>query len=41
MITVGQVLTFLNTLASPSMKMDWDNVGLLCGDKNKIGRAHV
>lgn len=34
MITVGQVLTFLNTLAPPSMKMDWDNVGLLCGDKN-------
>lgn len=34
MITVGQILTFLNTLAPPSMKMDWDNVGLLCGDKN-------
>ena len=32
MITVSQVLTFLETVAPASMKMDWDNVGLLCGD---------
>lgn len=34
MITVNDVLNFLNTVAPPSMKMDWDNVGLLCGDKD-------
>lgn len=32
MITVGTVLSFLEQLAPRSMKMDWDNVGLLCGD---------
>ena len=34
MITVSDILNFLDTLAPRSMKMDWDNVGLLCGDKN-------
>lgn len=31
MTTVSHILTFLETLAPRSMKMDWDNVGLLCG----------
>ena len=34
MITVSDILNFLDTLAPRSMKMDWDNVGLLCGDKD-------
>ncbi len=34
MSTVGDILAFLNTLAPPYMKMDWDNVGLLCGSKD-------
>ena len=34
MITVSDVLNFLDTLAPRSMKMEWDNVGLLCGSKN-------
>lgn len=33
MATVADILTFVNTLAPTSMKMDWDNVGLLCGSK--------
>ena len=35
MTTVHDVLTFLETLAPRSMKMDWDNVGLLCGGRNR------
>ena len=31
MTTVQDVLDFLQTLAPQYMKMDWDNVGLLCG----------
>ena len=31
--TVGDVLTYLDSIAPRSMKMDWDNVGLLCGSK--------
>ena len=34
MATVADVLFFLDTFAPRSMKMDWDNVGLLCGSKN-------
>ena len=34
MITVSDVLTYLDTLAPRSMKMDWDNVGLLFGRRN-------
>lgn len=34
MITVSDILNYLDTLAPRSMKMDWDNVGLLCGSKN-------
>lgn len=33
MNTVADVLAFLETLAPRYMKMDWDNVGLLCGSK--------
>jgi dinuclear metal center YbgI/SA1388 family protein len=32
MHTVSDILNYLDTLAPRSMKMDWDNVGLLCGD---------
>ncbi len=31
MTTVSDILAFMETLAPRSMKMDWDNVGLLCG----------
>ena len=31
MVTVKDILAYMNTLAPASMKMDWDNVGLLCG----------
>ncbi len=34
MATVAEILTFVETLAPRSMKMDWDNVGLLCGSRN-------
>ena len=33
MATVNDILIFLETLAPRSMKMDWDNVGLLCGSR--------
>ena len=33
MATVHDILIFLETLAPHSMKMDWDNVGLLCGSR--------
>ena len=35
MATVHDILTFLETLAPRSMKMDWDNVGLLCGSRKR------
>ena len=35
MATVNDILTYLETLAPRSMKMDWDNVGLLCGSKKQ------
>ena len=31
MTTVNDILNFVETLAPRAMKMDWDNVGLLCG----------
>lgn len=34
MTTVGDILAFVETLAPRSMKMDWDNVGLLCGSRS-------
>ena len=33
MTTVADILKFVETLAPRSMKMDWDNVGLLCGSR--------
>ena len=35
MATVADILNFVETLAPASMKMSWDNVGLLCGRKDK------
>ena len=35
MTTVGDVLSYVETLAPRAMKMDWDNVGLLCGGRNR------
>ncbi len=32
MTTVSEVLQFVETIAPCYMKMEWDNVGLLCGD---------
>ncbi len=34
MITVNDILAFVETLAPRYMKMEWDNVGLLCGNRN-------
>ena len=34
MATVADILAFLETLAPTSLKMEWDNVGLLCGSKS-------
>lgn len=34
MPTVADILTYMETLAPSSRKMDWDNVGLLCGRRN-------
>ena len=34
MTTVNDILNYMETLAPKSMKMDWDNVGLLCGSKS-------
>jgi len=33
MTTVSDILQFVEALAPRSMKMDWDNVGLLCGSR--------
>lgn len=35
MTTVADILDVLEALAPCSMKMDWDNVGLLCGSRKK------
>ncbi|MBR3972479.1 MAG: Nif3-like dinuclear metal center hexameric protein [Oscillospiraceae bacterium] len=35
MATVKDVLTYVESLAPRYMKMDWDNVGLLCGRKTQ------
>ena len=34
MATVNDILKYLETIAPRNMKMDWDNVGLLCGSKS-------
>ena len=35
MATVADILAFIESVAPPYMKEDWDNVGLLCGRKEK------
>ena len=35
MTTVNDILKFLDELAPSNMKMEWDNVGLLCGSRKK------
>lgn len=35
MTTVNEILQYLETLAPRELKMDWDNVGLLCGVKTR------
>ena len=35
MTTVADILNFIEEIAPPYMKMDWDNCGLLCGRKDK------
>lgn len=35
MTTVNDVVRFLETLAPREMKMEWDNVGLLCGEEHQ------
>ena len=35
MTTVNDILKYMETLAPRSMKMDWDNVGLLCGSRSQ------
>ena len=35
MTTVADILTFIETIAPPYMKEEWDNVGLLCGRREK------
>ena len=34
MTTVADILNFVETLAPRELKMDWDNVGLNCGQRN-------
>ena len=35
MTTVNDILMYMETLAPAAMKMEWDNVGLLCGSESK------
>ena len=35
MSTALDILQFIETIAPKELKMDWDNVGLLCGRSNK------
>lgn len=35
MTTVNDILKYIESIAPPYMKEDWDNVGLLCGSKSK------
>ena len=39
MIKVNNVIKEMETLAPICLKEDFDNVGLMVGDRNKIGRA--
>ena len=35
MITVNDILKFIEEIAPPQLKKEWDNVGLLCGRKDR------
>ena len=35
MATVADILTYIETIAPPYMKEEWDNVGLLCGRRDQ------
>ena len=35
MPTVGDILRYVETLAPVDLKLDWDNVGLLCGHRDR------
>lgn len=39
MSTVQEILTFLEGFAPPELAEHWDNVGLLCGDRNQTVTA--
>ena len=39
MATAADILKFMETVAPTDLKMDWDNVGLLCGRTNKEVRT--
>ena len=39
MITVSDILAFVESVAPPSYQMSWDNTGLLCGRKDKEVRT--
>lgn len=39
MATAADILRFIETVAPTALKMDWDNVGLLCGRKDKEVRT--
>lgn len=39
MTTVQDILRYLETIAPVDLKMEWDNVGLLCGRSNKQVRT--
>ena len=42
MVTVADILHFVETLAPTSMKMEWDHVGLNCGrPENTVGKVLV
>ena len=38
MTTVAEILSFIESIAPPYMAESWDNVGLLCGRKEKVVR---
>ncbi len=38
MITVGDILTFMETVAPRYMQYEWDNTGMLCGSRGKTVR---
>ena len=39
MATVADILNYVESIAPPYMKMEWDNVGLLCGRREKEVRT--